>query len=95
MAVAPAAGADIQGELKRWNKITLTFDGPRTSEDASPNPFRDYRLSVTFRHARSGTSLTVPGYYAADGRAAETSAASGNQWRAHFIPIEEGEWTWR
>jgi hypothetical protein len=88
-----AAGkAQVQGELKRWHRVTLTFDGPATSEDATPNPYRNYRLSVTFTHARSGKSITVPGYYAADGNAAETSATSGNKWRAHFTPPEAGDW---
>jgi hypothetical protein len=72
--------------------VTLTFEGPATSEDATPNPFRDYRLDVTFTHARSGKKLTVPGYYAADGNAAESSAAAGNRWRAHFLAVEPGEW---
>jgi hypothetical protein len=89
----PLAGrVQVQGELRRWHRVTLTFDGPQTAEDATPNPFRNYRLSVTFTHARSGKSHTVPGYYAAHGAAAETSATSGNQWRAHFTPDEEGDW---
>ncbi len=58
------------------------------------SPFRDYRLFVTFTHVASGKSYRVPGYYAADGRAAETGAASGNVWRAHFMPDAEGEWKW-
>jgi hypothetical protein len=90
-AVSPAA-VQVQGELKRWRRVTLTFDGPATSEDAVPNPFRNYRLNVTFRHARSGKSHSVPGYYAEDGNAAETSAKAGSKWRAHFTPDEQGEW---
>lgn len=82
----------IAGELKKWHKVTLTFDGPQTSETASPNPFLNCRMSVTFSHARSGRTYTVPGFFAADGNAAETSAAAGNKWRAHFLPGEEGEW---
>jgi hypothetical protein len=95
IAAAPlAAKVQIEGELKRWHKVTLTFDGPQTAEDATPNPFRNYRLNVTFTHAGSGRSYTAPGYYAADGRAAESSAASGNKWRVHFRPDQEGEWRW-
>ena len=52
-AVSPAT-ARVQGELKQWHRVTLTFDGPATSEDATPNPFRNYRLNVTFRHAQIG-----------------------------------------
>ena len=40
----------------------------------------------------SGKRHTVPGFFAADGKAAETSAKAGNQWRAHFAPDETGEW---
>ena len=87
-----AAGARVEGELRRWHRITLTFDGPRTGEDAAPNPFRNYRLNVTFSYARSGKKYTVPGYYAADGNAGESSAAAGDKWRAHFVPDETGEW---
>ncbi len=82
----------ITGELKLWHKVTVTFGGPETSEDDKPNPFRNYRLNVTFTHAGSGTSYTVPGYFAADGNAAETSAKTGRQWRVHFTPDKQGEW---
>ena len=30
--------AVLSGDLKKWHKLTLTFDGPQTSEDAEPNP---------------------------------------------------------
>ena len=90
-----AAGAALQGERARWQPVTLTFDGPRTSESATPNPFRDYRLNVTFRHAASGKAVTVPGYFAADGNAAETSAREGSKWRVRFLPDTEGEWRYR
>lgn len=91
-ASAWAGGVQVQGELRRWHRVTLTFDGPQTVEDATPNPFRHYRLNVTFTHAGTGKKYTVPGYYAADGNAAETSAASGNKWRVHFAPDETGTW---
>ena len=81
---------DITGELKKWHKITLTFDAVETSETNSYNPFLNYRLDVTFFHENK--SYLVPGYYAADGNAAETSASSGNIWRVHFSPDEVGDW---
>jgi hypothetical protein len=93
--LALAAKVQTGGELKRWHKVTLTFDGPRASEDATPNPFRDYRLNVTFTHAHTRRSHTVPGFYAADGNAAETSAAAGSKWRVNFTPDEEGEWKYK
>jgi hypothetical protein len=84
---------DICGELKKWHTITITFAGPSSSEDAEPNPFLDYRLNVTFTKGKK--RYVVPGYYAADGDSAETSATSGNKWRVHFLPDEEGNWSFR
>ena len=85
--------ATISGELKQWHKVTLTFDGPQTSEKADPNPFTDYRLNVIFKHS-SGKTYVVPGYYAVDGDAANTSATSGNKWRVHFCPSRVGQWSY-
>ena len=91
-APAWAAEARVDGEPRRWHRVTLTFDGPATSEAAAVNPFRDFRLTVTFTHAGNGKKVTVPGYYAADGNAGMTGAAAGNKWRAHFAPTETGQW---
>ena len=82
----------ISGELKKWHKITIDFEGPLVSEKDDYNPFFNYRLNVVFTHAQSGKSYKVPGYFAADGNAAETSATNGNVWRVHFSPDETGEW---
>lgn len=84
----------VTGDLKVWHKVTLTFDGPAVMEDAEPNPFRSYRLNVTFSHTDGGESYTVPGYFAADGNAAETSATAGNKWRVHFAPDRAGVWNY-
>jgi len=95
-AATPAQAADqpvqVSGELKQWHAVTLTFQGPQCSETGRPNPFRDYRLEVIF--AREGGSLRVPGYFAADGNAAESSASAGRAWRVHFVPDATGEWRW-
>ncbi|MBN2314868.1 MAG: DUF5060 domain-containing protein, partial [Sedimentisphaerales bacterium] len=85
--------AELSGNLKKWHQVILTFDGPQTSEDAEPNPFRDYRLNVTF--TKGNKVYIVPGYYAANGNAAQTSAKKGNKWRVHFTPDEEGMWSFR
>jgi hypothetical protein len=88
-------GVEIVGEQKRWHKITLQMDGPFAHEqDNSPNPFTDYRMQVEFQH-EDGTSYLVPGHFAADGNAAESSAASGTMWRAHFAPDRIGNWSYR
>jgi Domain of unknown function (DUF5060) len=85
----------ILGELRKWHKITLAFTGPSASEtDTDINPFMDFRLDVEFVHETTGKAYDVPGYFAADGNAAETSASSGTQWYCHFAPDEIGTWTY-
>jgi len=82
----------IGGERKKWHGVSLTWEGPETSETHVNNPFRNYRLNVTFYHPGSGRRYVVPGFYAADGNAADTQAESGNRWRVMFTPDEIGEW---
>ncbi|WP_341938249.1 DUF5060 domain-containing protein [Marinimicrobium sp. C2-29] len=90
----PTLAAELSGELRKWHKVTLTFDGPNASESDTPNPFVYYRLNVTFTHQPTGKSYLVPGYFAADGDAANTGATGGNKWRVHFAPDEVGPWQW-
>ncbi len=90
----PSDQVVVSGELVQWQTVTLTFDGPEVSEDGDPNPFLDYRLQVTFRKADTNAEVAVAGFYAADGDAAESSAASGGKWRVRFMPTQPGEWTW-
>jgi len=86
----------IDGELKQWHKVTLTIDGPEANEtDTDPNPFLDYRMTVIFTHASGTPRYQVPGYFAADGNAAHTSARSGHKWRAHLSPDKPGIWNYR
>ena len=80
----------IQGELKKWHKITLSFTGEPLSEYDKENPFLNYRLNVTFKN--KDKIYIVPGFYAADGNASETSADKGNIWQVRFSPDEMGEW---
>ena len=91
-AAVAVQASQISGELKKWHRVTLTFDGPETGENAQPNPFLFYRLNVIFTHPKTGKTYLVPGYYAADGNAADSSAETGNKWRAHFAPDETGQW---
>lgn len=84
----------LDGELKRWHKLSFTFNGPNTTETSNPNPFSDYRLEVTFIHRSSNRSYTVPGYFAACGNAENNSCNSGNKWRVNFTPDDIGAWNW-
>ncbi|WP_202963278.1 DUF5060 domain-containing protein [Jejuia pallidilutea] len=70
----------------------MNFEGPETSEMDQDNPFLNYRLDVTFKNGSK--SYVVPGFYAADGDAAETSNDSGNVWQVRFTPDTIGEWTY-
>jgi hypothetical protein len=93
-ALQPSAAA-LSGELRQWHKVTLTLDGPTADESGSaPNPFVDYRLTVTFAHESGSPVYHVPGYFAGDGNAASSGATSGNKWRAHFAPDKPGRWEW-
>jgi hypothetical protein len=87
----------ISGELKQWHKVTLTLDGPYAHEndnDNDPNPFTDRAFNVTFIHESGDPKYTVPGYFAADGSAGNSSADSGTKWRAHLSPDKAGTWNY-
>lgn len=79
----------------QWQPVTLTFDGPESSESATPNPFTDYRMSVTFTREGASQAMTAQGFFAADGDAANSSAKAGAKWRVRFAPPEPGQWTWQ
>jgi len=87
---ADARGGTITGESKTWHPVTFTCEGPWGSEEGEPSPFLDHRMTVTF--SNGGRSVTVPGYFAADGNAAESGATKGRAWRAHFLPSSPGTW---
>lgn len=85
----------INGELKKWHKITIGFAGPSTSETNNiVNPFTDFRLDVTFTHHRTQKTHVSPGFYACRGDAANSGESSGNIWLVHFRPDEVGNWTY-
>ena len=87
---------EISGELQEWHKVTLTLDGPFAHElDKSPNPFTDYRMIVLFTHESGQPSYEVPGYFAADGDAANSAADKGTKWRAHLSPDKPGIWNYQ
>ncbi|MEM9043263.1 MAG: DUF5060 domain-containing protein [Pseudomonadota bacterium] len=84
----------VSGELKQWHKVTLDFES-NTVFTEEPETFRDHRLDVTFTNQDTGEVLVIPGFFAADGDAAESGATSGNVWRVHFNPPSEGNWTYQ
>lgn len=85
----------VSANAQQWHKTTLSIDGPYAHEkDNSPNPFTDYSLSVEFKHL-DGTAYSVPGYFAADGNAANSSSESGTTWKVHFAADRTGEWSYK
>ena len=89
--LATKASSKPEGH-KQWHTVTLDFVGPATSETAQENPFTDYRLFVEFKSG--DMRYLIRGFYAADGKAAQTSAGAGNVWQVRFTPPKEGEWTY-
>lgn len=80
----------ITAQPTLWHRMGIDFNGPVLTETAST--FTDYRLTVAFTHVDSGKIYEVPGFFAADGDAADTGATSGTVWRVHFNPPLPGEW---
>ena len=83
---------EATGEMKQWHTVTVTYQGPHGTEDAA-SVFEDNRMEVQFTHAGSGESHVVPGFFAADGNASESSAIQGDRWRARFSPPKAGEYS--
>ncbi len=86
----PQKSYTLEGNMKKWQPVTLTFEGPQMSEKDSVNPFLDFNLITHFYNEKD--TIPVYGYFAADGNAANTSAFSGNKWRVKFAPPSAGEW---
>lgn len=85
-------GGSIDGTLRPWHRVTLNVLGAALDEASTPNPFLDRRLDVTFVHQPSQRAYRVPGFFAADGQAADSGATEGNVWRARLTPDAPGAW---
>lgn len=88
----PVAGCDVSGDLKQWHRTEVSCTGPAGDESAD-STFTDNRFNITF--TKGSNSITVPGHFAADGNAADSSAKNGNTWRAYFSAPETGTWNYR
>lgn len=87
-----AQQARMEGSRKARQKLTFSWEGPYRTE--AKETFLNFRMEVAFTDP-TGQQMLVPGYFAADGRAGESSATAGNVWRAHLVPLVPGEWTYR
>lgn len=65
-------------EVGKWRRHVITLP----NNDYSGNPF-ELEVDGTFVHEASGTTVTLPGYYAGD-----------DEWKIGFMPTEIGEWTY-
>ncbi len=106
LAAPPDAAVTVTGQtdgaFRAGCPIAFTLAGPEVlSEAGDPNPFTDYTFTGTFGPSdepgpdgKAGpdgdASIVVPGYFAADGNAAETGADSGDKWRVRYRPNSEG-----
>lgn len=93
-AAAQDETVEISGDLRQWHRVTLSFNGPETSETADNNPFLNYRLETTFT-GPSGQEYVIPGFFAADGEAGRSGAEGGKKWQVRFAPDESGQWRYR
>ena len=85
-------GATVSGELKQYHKVTLTYDSEQIFQETATT-YENHRMDVTFT-APSGKTFKIPGYFAADGNAHNTSATSGTKWRGNFLPTETGVYSY-
>jgi len=81
----------VKGELKTWHRVSLDVQGPDAAELDPDNPFLNYRLNVEF--SKGEKLYSVPGFFAADGNAADSGSDSGAIWQVRFIPEIAGKWT--
>ena len=86
------SNVEIRGELKKWHKVSLVFNGPECNEMDENKPFLNYRLDVTFTNGEQ--RFVVPGFFAGDAKAAETGASTGNKWMVNFTPEAIGKWNY-
>ncbi|WP_040396291.1 CBM96 family carbohydrate-binding protein [Aquimarina agarilytica] len=81
----------ITGELKKWEKVTLSVDLPASNLNESADTFKNHRMDVVFTDP-NGSKIRVPGYFAADGNAANSSSKSGKTFKAILRPYMTGPW---
>ncbi|MEM9295906.1 MAG: DUF5060 domain-containing protein [Planctomycetota bacterium] len=89
----------LEDALDAWKPLQIDFTSASVFQETAgaANPFLDRRLDVTFERLDNlgqptGEAYTVPGFFNADGAAADTHATAGNQWAARFTPPTPGTW---
>jgi len=75
----PLALASVDAAtVGKWRRHTVSLTNPTFSG----NPF-ELEVEATFTHSSTGTTVTLPGYY-----------AGATTWKLGFMPTFTGEWTW-
>ena len=98
LALAPesVSAAEVSPNPQRWHTVTLSIAGPQAREDdPAVNPFADYRMTARLIHPETSHRYEIPGFFAADGNAAETSADAGDRWQVRFSPPLAGRWRYQ
>ncbi|WP_281986132.1 Ig-like domain-containing protein [Aquimarina aggregata] len=89
-----AQSVNVSGTLQKWHKVAVSLTLPGGNLSESEGTFRNTRMDVIFT-SPSGTTIRVPGYFAADGNAANSNAKQGKVYRAFLRPNEIGNWSYR
>ncbi|OEK08120.1 hypothetical protein A8C32_01275 [Flavivirga aquatica] len=86
---------DVSGQkpYRKWDKIAVSLTLP-TSISESNTSFKNTRMDVLFTDP-SGKKIRVPGFFAADGNAANTNAKSGKIFKAYLRPYKTGRWKYQ
>ncbi|WP_346881714.1 DUF5060 domain-containing protein [uncultured Algibacter sp.] len=86
---------NVSGEtpLKKWDKISISLTLANTISESNTS-FKNNRMDVIFT-APSGSTIRVPGFFAADGDAANSNATSGTIFKAYLRPNQIGAWTYQ
>ncbi|WP_303317431.1 Ig-like domain-containing protein [Flavivirga abyssicola] len=79
--------------LRKWDKIVVSLTLPSNISE-SDTSFRNNRMDVVFTDP-NGKTIRVPGFFAADGDAANTNAKTGNKFKAYLRPYETGDWNYQ
>ena len=82
----------LAATYEQGQSVLICVNGPTVSENDAENPFLHYRMQLQLDHA--GRTQVIPGYYAADGGAADSGADAGRMWCVRFRPETAGSYTY-
>ncbi len=88
-----AQTVNVTGTKEKWHKIAVSLTLPGNLSESSAT-FKNNRMDVIFT-SPSGRKIRVPGFFAADGNAANSNAKAGKIYKAYLRPDETGAWTYR